>query len=256
MEQPGGEPLLVLDRVGEGRVALLLSDQIWLWSRGHDGGGPQAELLRRVAHWLMQEPELEENALTARVEDGRPPGAAPHHRSRPARPSHRHRPGRQDATTLALTEVSPRPRHRRACRPTSPASGRLGWPAQRLSPPPPPPTRRKSPICAPTATALRQSGRRPAAGFTGSATARPAETCRTLRAHRAGPGRIRQRLDRAAAHGRPYGDRHRRPAAAAALAGAAADARASRAGLAAGGRLRHLPTRRYRAYMPLIRNPV
>ena len=51
----------------KGRTALLLSDQIWLWSRGHDGGGPQAELLRRIAHWLMQEPELEENALTARV---------------------------------------------------------------------------------------------------------------------------------------------------------------------------------------------
>jgi len=69
---PGGdEPLLVLDHVGEGRVALLLSDQIWLWSRGHEGGGPQAELLRRVAHWLMKEPELEENALTAQVRNGR-----------------------------------------------------------------------------------------------------------------------------------------------------------------------------------------
>jgi hypothetical protein len=68
---PDNQPLLLLDRVGKGRVALLLSDQIWLWSRGHQGGGPQAELLRRVAHWLMQEPELEENALTARVADGR-----------------------------------------------------------------------------------------------------------------------------------------------------------------------------------------
>ncbi len=65
------QPLLLLDRIGKGRVALLLSDQIWLWSRGHQGGGPQAELLRRVAHWLMQEPELEENALTAHVADGR-----------------------------------------------------------------------------------------------------------------------------------------------------------------------------------------
>jgi hypothetical protein len=71
MRAPDGDPLLVLNRVGEGRVALLLSDQIWLWSRGHDGGGPQAELLRRVAHWLMREPALEENALTARVRDGR-----------------------------------------------------------------------------------------------------------------------------------------------------------------------------------------
>ncbi len=68
---PGGAPLLLLDRVGRGRVAMLLSDQIWLWSRGHDGGGPQAELLRRIAHWLMKEPALEEEALTARVEAGR-----------------------------------------------------------------------------------------------------------------------------------------------------------------------------------------
>lgn len=63
-------PLLLLDRVEKGRAALLLSDQIWLWSRGHDGGGPQAELLRRIAHWLMKEPELEEQALVARVEKG------------------------------------------------------------------------------------------------------------------------------------------------------------------------------------------
>src|SRR5689334_19337785 len=71
MRTPDGQPLLALDRVGQGRSALLLSDQIWLWSRGHQGGGPQAELLRRIAHWLMQEPDLEENALTARVADGR-----------------------------------------------------------------------------------------------------------------------------------------------------------------------------------------
>jgi len=71
LRTPDDQPLLALDRVGEGRVALLLSDQIWLWSRGHDGGGPQAELLRRIAHWLMKEPALEENALTAHVSEGR-----------------------------------------------------------------------------------------------------------------------------------------------------------------------------------------
>jgi hypothetical protein len=71
MSGPDGSPLLLLDRVGEGRVAMLLSDQIWLWSRGHDGGGPQAELLRRTAHWLMKEPELEETALTAHVDQGK-----------------------------------------------------------------------------------------------------------------------------------------------------------------------------------------
>ncbi|MFW2542691.1 glutamine amidotransferase [Primorskyibacter sp. 2E107] len=58
-------PLLILDRVGEGRVALLASDHAWLWSRGFEGGGPQLELLRRLAHWMMKEPELEEEALWA-----------------------------------------------------------------------------------------------------------------------------------------------------------------------------------------------
>lgn len=63
-------PLLVLDRVGEGRVALLASDHAWLWNRGYEGGGPQLELLRRLAHWMMKEPELEEEALTAEVTSG------------------------------------------------------------------------------------------------------------------------------------------------------------------------------------------
>lgn len=70
MQGPGDTPLMVLDRVGEGRLALVLSDHIWLWSRGHDGGGPQGELLRRIAHWTMKEPELEEEDLTARIEHG------------------------------------------------------------------------------------------------------------------------------------------------------------------------------------------
>ena len=61
-------PALIVDRVGEGRVALLASDHIWLWNRGYEGGGPQLELLRRLAHWMMQEPELEEEALTATAE--------------------------------------------------------------------------------------------------------------------------------------------------------------------------------------------
>jgi hypothetical protein len=66
-----GTPLLVLDRVGKGRVAQLLSDHMWLWTRGFEGGGPQAELLRRLAYWLMQEPDLEENDLRAAVDGNR-----------------------------------------------------------------------------------------------------------------------------------------------------------------------------------------
>ena len=65
------EPLLVLDRVGKGRVAQLLSDQMWLWARGFEGGGPQAELLRRLAYWLMKEPDLEENDLRAAIDGDR-----------------------------------------------------------------------------------------------------------------------------------------------------------------------------------------
>ena len=66
-----GDPLLVLDRVGKGRVAQLLSDEMWFWARGFEGGGPQSELLRRLAYWLMKEPDLEENDLRAAVDGDR-----------------------------------------------------------------------------------------------------------------------------------------------------------------------------------------
>jgi hypothetical protein len=60
-----GKPLLVIGQRGKGRVALLLSDHIWLWARGYEGGGPYTDLLRRLAHWLMKEPDLEEETLKA-----------------------------------------------------------------------------------------------------------------------------------------------------------------------------------------------
>jgi hypothetical protein len=66
MSGPENKPLLVLNRVGEGRVAQFLSDHGWLWARGYEGGGPQTELLRRMAHWLMKEPDLEEEYLTGK----------------------------------------------------------------------------------------------------------------------------------------------------------------------------------------------
>ncbi|WP_298254001.1 hypothetical protein [Bradyrhizobium sp.] len=62
-----GKPLLLLSRFGEGRVALLLSDHIWLWARGYEGGGPHLDLLRRMSHWLMKQPELDEEALHLQV---------------------------------------------------------------------------------------------------------------------------------------------------------------------------------------------
>lgn len=67
LDGAGGRPLLVLMRAGEGRVAQMMSDQMWLWARGFEGGGPSQELLRRIAHWLMKEPELEESAIAARA---------------------------------------------------------------------------------------------------------------------------------------------------------------------------------------------
>jgi hypothetical protein len=71
MEGVEEQPLLILARVGDGRVAQILSDHMWLWSRGFDGGGPQTELLRRIAHWLMKEPELEEEVLRAEIQGDR-----------------------------------------------------------------------------------------------------------------------------------------------------------------------------------------
>jgi len=62
-----GKPLLLLSRFGEGRVALLLSDHIWLWARGYEGGGPHLDLLRRTSHWLMKQPDLDEEALHLQV---------------------------------------------------------------------------------------------------------------------------------------------------------------------------------------------
>jgi hypothetical protein len=65
MQGGEGKPLLVIGQRGKGRVALLLSDHIWLWARGYEGGGPYTDLLRRLAHWLMKEPDLEEETLKA-----------------------------------------------------------------------------------------------------------------------------------------------------------------------------------------------
>src|ERR1700689_4154347 len=63
-----GEPLLLLSRYGEGRVALLLTDHIWLWARGYEGGGPHLDLLRGTSHWLMKQPDLDEEALRLQVQ--------------------------------------------------------------------------------------------------------------------------------------------------------------------------------------------
>jgi uncharacterized membrane protein len=71
MEGPSAEPLLVIDRVGDGRVAMLMSDQAWLWAKGFQGGGPYSEMFRRLSHWLMGEPDLAAERLSARAEGGK-----------------------------------------------------------------------------------------------------------------------------------------------------------------------------------------
>ena len=70
MEGPDAAPLLVIDKIGDGRVAMLMSDQAWLWAKGFDGGGPYSEMFRRTAHWLMGEPDLDAEKLTATAESG------------------------------------------------------------------------------------------------------------------------------------------------------------------------------------------
>jgi hypothetical protein len=69
MDGPDGVPLFVIDKVREGRVAMLMSDQAWLWAKGYESGGPYREMFRRTAHWLMGEPELDAETLSA-VRDG------------------------------------------------------------------------------------------------------------------------------------------------------------------------------------------
>ena len=100
MQGSDKSPLLVLSRVEKGRVALLLSDQLWLWARGYDGGGPYLDLLRRLAHWLMKEPELEEEALRRARPRSRTDGRAAEPEERDAA-GDRHRSGRPDPRSSA-----------------------------------------------------------------------------------------------------------------------------------------------------------
>ena len=100
-----GKPLLILDRVGKGRIAMLASDQAWLWNRGYEGGGPQLELLRRLAHWMMREPDLEEEALRASAKGNH---VTVIRRSLSERPRELVVSGpERENTTLPMSEVSP-----------------------------------------------------------------------------------------------------------------------------------------------------
>lgn len=67
MTGQGQAPLLVIDEVDKGRTAIVASDNLWMWSKGGQAAGPYNDLLRNLSHWLMREPELEEDYLKASV---------------------------------------------------------------------------------------------------------------------------------------------------------------------------------------------
>ena len=173
MQGPEGRPLLVLDREGEGRIAVLGSDQAWLWSRGYEGGGPQLELLRRLAHWLMKEPELEEEVLRGTGEDGARADRAPH-AGRERAAGDRDQPVGRDLGGDADRGRRPGSGRAGSTRPRTASGGwrtatsrRWRWSAPRR--------RRSSRTRSRPATCWRRSPPRPAAASGGSRTACP--TC-------------------------------------------------------------------------------
>ncbi len=70
MTGSNGLPLMLTDEIGDGRMGIWLSSNWWFWNRGIDGGGPQTEVLRRLTHWLMRQPELEEKRLDVSIANG------------------------------------------------------------------------------------------------------------------------------------------------------------------------------------------
>ena len=221
------KPLLVLDRIGKGRVAELLSDQGWLWARGFEGGGPEAELLRRLAHWLMKEPELEEERLTAAIAGGdivierrtMAAAAAPVTLTDPS--------GKQ--TSIALTKI----RTRHLARPSE--SGRIGPLSRHRRQA----FRRRGGGAAQSEGSRRHARQRcdPEAGggtkrrFGALAGRRHAR----YPAHRTRPSHGGRRLDRNRRQQGLAGDQRRTNAAIARLGGAVASARNPDAGVAARG---------------------
>ena len=57
-------PLLVVDNVGKGRVAQILSDESWIWQKSLNDKGPLIELMRNTIQWLLKNPKLEENLIS------------------------------------------------------------------------------------------------------------------------------------------------------------------------------------------------
>jgi hypothetical protein len=58
------QPLVQIAETGKGRVGMIASNQLWVWARG-EPPGPWNDLSRRMSHWLMKEPDLDSEKLTA-----------------------------------------------------------------------------------------------------------------------------------------------------------------------------------------------
>lgn len=64
----GNLPLLTIKEAGKGRVAVLASDNIWLWSKSTPEGqsrGPYMPLIGNVIDWLTREPDMNPGYLKA-----------------------------------------------------------------------------------------------------------------------------------------------------------------------------------------------
>jgi hypothetical protein len=67
LEDETANPILAMAEFGKGRSATLLSDQLWIWSVNHQGGGPFQQLARNIIHWLLREPDLEPGQIQASI---------------------------------------------------------------------------------------------------------------------------------------------------------------------------------------------
>lgn len=63
LEDGAGTPLLAIQTVGKGRVAMLGSNQATVWAAGHKGGGPAVDLYENLAGWLIRNPKFDDENL-------------------------------------------------------------------------------------------------------------------------------------------------------------------------------------------------
>lgn len=61
------KPLLSIKKIDKGRISQIYSHNIWIWKNNILNPGPYRELIKNLAHWLMKEPELEEDELKVSI---------------------------------------------------------------------------------------------------------------------------------------------------------------------------------------------